>query len=183
MIAIIYGSHLQSYSAIDPDNEDEDNYLTTEVTVDPDTSPILPAFSTTIQQCSPSKPSKELLDTNKLLRKHIKDLRLQLSLAENKNLILTNAKIEEPLEIDELQDEVTEHLLHLKSAYDFLYNRRKEVLLKQNAVDDIVLCGICLSKRKEFAANCGHLFCEDCIKLEDCPNDRSKITSKLKIYL
>ena len=171
---------LQSYSVIDPEDEFEINLLAAESTADPDTSPILPSISNITHQ---SKPSKELLDTNKLLRKQIKDLRLQLSLAENKNLILTSSKIEEPFGIDELQDEVTGHLLHLKSAYDFMYNRRKEILLKQDLVDDIVLCGICLSKKKEFAANCGHIYCEDCIKLEICPNDRAKITSKLKIYL
>ena len=49
---------------------------------------------------------------------------------------------------------------------------------------DEMYCKICYEKRANVAfIPCGHTFCESCAQaMAECPNDRRKIDSKLKLY-
>ena len=120
---------------------------------------------------------------NLKLKQQLQAISTNLSILENKQLMTQQMKLNEPLQLDTLEDDLSEHLLKMKQTYEFFLDKRNDLMKQQDVMDEVIKCNICMDKVKSYAANCGHLFCQDCISLTTCPNDRIPIISKLKIYL
>lgn len=64
-------------------------------------------------------------------------------------------------------------------------NHHQRLLNESDAeddVDEVLCCGVCMTRRKSFALECGHVFCEYCVVqiLQErpvCPVDRVHITA------
>jgi E3 ubiquitin-protein ligase RGLG len=61
--------------------------------------------------------------------------------------------------------------------------RRPDTYAAESALEDRLLCPICMYKSKDLAFGCGHQTCYECGKiLERCPLCQQNITTRIRLY-
>jgi hypothetical protein len=92
-----------------------------------------------------------------------------------------NVKMEKSVEL--IEESMEKLKIFVQPSAPSLEEEKIEIKEK---IEEYKLCVICMEREKNTVLGCGHLFCEDCLKLlpeNNCPTCRKEILTQMRVYL